>query len=221
MALHTFSDLRTVAFCPRQLYYARRDDDRSPPPEVERRRALAYRYEDLLDADDATLSTLPIALDPEPFRQSLRRTRRRIDRFEGLVDPPRRDVLLTGRECRGVVHKCLDDPPVPSLVSAGEPPERGVWEPQSIHAVAAAKALAWERERPVERAYVEYPTHGVVRSVAIDGRRKAQYREAIRTVESLGSPPPRLGDDAKCSACEYSEQCGVETRTLRSLLGFG
>ncbi|MCL9812244.1 CRISPR-associated protein Cas4 [Natranaeroarchaeum aerophilus] len=221
MALHAFSDLRRVAFCPRQLYYARRDEDRSPPPDVERRRALAYRYDELIDADNGTLSDLHIDISPLTFRRNLRRTRERIDRFDALVDPSHRDVLLTGRECRGVVHKCLDDPPVPSLVATGTPPKQGVWEPQSVHAVAAAKALAWERKRPVERAYVEYPTHGIVRSVSIDGRRKAQYRDAIRTVESLGTPPPRLQNDTKCSACEYSEQCGVETRTLRSLLGFG
>ncbi|MFC7212092.1 Dna2/Cas4 domain-containing protein [Natronoarchaeum sp. GCM10025321] len=221
MATHAFSDLRRAAFCPRQLYYARRDDDRAPPPDVERRRALAYRYDELIDASDATLETLPLAVDPSTFRRTLQRARSRVEDWQDLVDPPRRDVLLTGRECRGVVHKCLADPPVPSLVSTGAPPEQGVWQPQSVHAVAAAKALAWERERPVERAYVEYPTHGVVRSVPIDGRRKARYRETIRTIESLGSPPPRLQDDSKCSACEYSDQCGVETRTLRSLLGFG
>ncbi len=221
MALHAFSDLRRAAFCPRQLYYARRDDDRSPPPEVDRRRALAYRYDELLDADDPTIEAVPIDVSPPMFRRNLRRTRERIDRFDDLVDPSLRDVLLTGRDCRGVVHKCLDDPPVPSLVATGAPPEQGVWQPQSVHAVAAAKALAWERERPVERAYVEYPTHGIVRSVSIDGRRTAEYRNTIRTVESLGTPPPRLQNDTKCSGCEYSEQCGVETRTLRSLLGFG
>ena len=221
MAPHAFSDLRRVAFCPRQLYYARRDDDRSPPPEVQCRRTLAYRYDELIDAEDATISELPINVSPSVFRRNLHRSRERIGRFDALVDPPRRDVLLTGRECRGVVHKCLDDPPVPSIVSVGTPPEQGVWEPQSVHAVAAAKALAWEQEQPVEDAYVEYPTHGVIRSISIGGRRKAQYRDAIRTAESLGTPPPRLQNDTKCSACEYSEQCGVETRTLRSLLGFG
>lgn len=221
MTLHAFSDLRRVAFCPRQLYYARQDGDRSPPSEVKRQRDLAYRYEELIDADDAVLSECPIDLPPRAFRRNLRRTRDRIDRFDALVEPSRREVLLTGRECRGVVHKCLEDPPAPSLVATGTPPEQGVWEPQSVHAVAAAKALAWEGERTVEHAYIEYPTHGIVRSVSINGRRKAQYRDAIRTVESLGSPPPRLQNDTKCSACEYSEQCGVETRTLRSLLGFG
>lgn len=49
------------------------------------------------------------------------------------------------------------------MVFTGRPPEHGVWEPQSIRAVAAAKALSWEHERTVERAFVEYPAYGIVR----------------------------------------------------------
>ncbi|SNZ14878.1 CRISPR-associated exonuclease Cas4 [Natronoarchaeum philippinense] len=221
MSHHAFSDLRLAAYCPRKLYYARRDDDRTPPPEIERRRDLAVRYDDLLDADDAALDTEPIAVAPEQFRENLERTRRRLDDWDGLCDPAERDVLLTGRECRGVAHKLLADPPRPSIVSAGSPPEQGVWAPQSVHAVAAAKALAWERERPVERAYVEYPTHGVVRPVDLTVRRKAAYRQTIRTLESIDGPPARLRDDAKCDSCEYADDCGVRTRSLRSMLGFG
>ena len=104
-------------------------------------------------------------------------------------------------------------------MSPGTPPERGVWKPQGVASVAAAKALAYERERPVERAVVEYPAHAVVRTVRLTTRRKAAYRRVLRTVRSLDGPPPRLDDDAKCAACEYREECGVPTRTLASLLG--
>jgi len=218
---HAFSDLRLAAYCPRKLYYARRDDDRSPPAEVERRRELAFRYEELIAAADPDLADEPITVAPERFRENLRRARRRLDDWNDITDPADRDAFLTGRECRGVVHKLLDDPPRPSLIAAGSPPEQGVWEAQSVHAVAAAKAVAWEREQPVERAYVEYPAHGVVRPIDLTVRRKARYRKAIRTLESIDGPPPRLRDDAKCDSCEYAEQCGVRTRTLRSMLGFG
>ncbi|WP_256391457.1 CRISPR-associated protein Cas4 [Natronoarchaeum rubrum] len=220
MSRHAFSDLRLAAYCPRKLYYARREDDRSPPPEVERRRELAFRYEELTAAA-ADLTDEPIAVAPEKFRENLERARRRLDDWEDLRDPAERDVLLAGRECRGVVHKLLDNPPRPSLISAGSPPEQGVWDAQSVHAVAAAKALAWEREQPVERAYVEYPAHGVVRPIDLTVRRKARYRKAIRTLESIDGPPPRLRDDAKCDSCEYADECGVRTRSLRSMLGFG
>ena len=122
-------------------------------------------------------------------------------------------------DCRGVAHKLLAEPPRPVVVSPGRPPERGVWEPQSVRATAAAKALAWERGRPVERAIVEYPAHGVVRRLRLTTARKAAYRRALRTVRSLDGPPPRLDDDARCAACDYRTECGTKTASLRSRLG--
>jgi CRISPR-associated exonuclease Cas4 len=240
-----FADLRTAAYCPRKLYYRRREDDRSPPPAVERRRALAGRYPELVEAPTDALAALPLAVEPADYRRNLRRLRER-PLWEPLVDPLDRDRLLTGRDCRGIARKLVanpdsarsvagdptvadretdldrtDDRPspvLPVLVSAGEPPERGVWEPRSVHAVAAAKALAYERGHPVERALVEYPAVGVVRTVRLTTRRRARYRRALRTARSVDGPPPRIDDDAKCEACEYVEECGVRTRTLRSLL---
>ena len=77
-----------------------------------------------------------------------------LDAFEALCDPADRDVLLTGKDCRGIAHKIVEiDAPTPSLISAGSPPENGVWHPQTVHAVAAAKALAYERETPVELSF--------------------------------------------------------------------
>jgi CRISPR-associated exonuclease Cas4 len=213
-----FGDLRLAAYCPRKLYYARRDGDRGPPPETLERRELAFEYPDLLEAGPDALARRPIAVSPREFRSNLDRARD-MDAWDALADPAQRTTLLEGKDCRGIAHKVIDDPPRPSLVSAGRPPEQGVWEPQSVHAVAAAKALAYERERPVEQAYVEYPAHGIVRRVELTTRRKAQYRKTLRAVRSLDAPPPRLRDRSRCEPCEYREECGVRTRTLRSLLG--
>jgi CRISPR-associated exonuclease Cas4 len=213
-----FSDLRLAAYCPRKLYYARRDD-REPPPEVAEIRDLAFRYPESIDASDRRLTALPIDVDPAQYRDRLRELRRTRDDWAGIAHPPARDVSLAGRDCCGVAHKVLENPPRPSIVSTGSPPDRGVWEPQRVHAVAAAKALAWERERPVDRALVEYPAHGVVREVRLTTRQKAAYRRTLRTVRALDGPPPRLGDDAKCASCEYREECGVRTRTMATLLG--
>ncbi|WP_255169392.1 CRISPR-associated protein Cas4 [Natrononativus amylolyticus] len=221
MTLVTFSDLRTAAYCPRKCYYVRRDDDREPPPGVDRRRALATRYEALLEADDDELAAEPIALGPAAYRERLAESRRRLaaaDRWRPLCEPRERNVLAEGRHVRGVVHKVLTDPLEPSLVSTGKPPETGVWEPQSVHAVAAAKALAWEHETPVERAWLEYPAYGVIRAVPLTTRRKAIYRRTLRTVRELDGPPPRLGNRSKCRSCGYAAECGVRTRTLRSLI---
>lgn len=213
------SDLRTAAYCPRKLYYARQEDDRSPPPEVAEIRALASRYPDLMDATDAALRAEPIAVDPATYRRRLRALADRRDDWAALVDPAATDALLTGRDVRGIARKVLADPPRPVLVSPGEPPDNGVWAPQSVAAVALAKALAYEREASVERAVVEYPAHAVVRTVRLTTRKKAAYRRVLRTAREMDGPPPRVDDRGKCESCEYRRECGVPTRTLASLLG--
>ena len=230
----TFTDLSLAAYCPRQLYYARREDDRAPPPEAVARRNLAFRYPELRDADDGALEDEPVDLTPDAYRAALSRLARRDD-WDELVDPSGRMVRLDGKDCRGVAHKLLEGDeaassqdatadtestvPVPVIVSPGTPPEAGVWEPQRVRAVAAAKALSWERERRVERALVEYPASAAVREVRLTTRNKAAYRRTLRAVRGLDGPPPRLHNSAKCGACEYREGCGVRTRTVRSILG--
>ena len=217
-AVHAFTELATAAYCPRQLYYRRRDD--TDPPARDDRHELAFRYPELLTPGTA-LADEPVALDPAAYRSNLGRSRARLgrSRFRRLADPPGRDVRLEGKDARGVAHKLLETPLAPSLVVAGAPPETGVWEPHTVRAVAMAKALAWERERRVERAFVEYPTHGVVRELELTARRTGLYRRALRTVDGIDGPPPRVDNDSKCEACDYREECGVRTRSLRSLLG--
>lgn len=216
--MHAFRDVATAAYCPRKLYYRQRQPDHpETPPEVRKRRELAFQYERLL-ADETQLREAPIAVTPTQFRSRLSCVKARLDTWDQLVAPPERDVLLSGRECRGVAHKLLAGPTL-SLVFAGEPPDQGVWDPQSVRLVAAAKALAWERETPVERVFAEYPAYGVIREVSLSTRRKARYREAVRTADSIDGPPARVDNDAKCSPCEFGGECGTRTRSLRSLLG--
>ncbi|MFC5135665.1 MULTISPECIES: CRISPR-associated protein Cas4 [Haloferacaceae] len=216
-----FSDLAAAAYCPRQLYYRRREDDRDLPTEATERIDLADRYPELIDAPDSVLRRLPLRREPAAYRRNLSRLRER-DLYDRLVDPTETRAFLSGRECHGVVHKLLaavdGGPPTPVICSPGEPPERGVWEPQSVRAVAAAKALAWERERDVPRAVLEYPAVGVVREVRITTRRKAAYRRTVRAVRAIAGPPARVDDD-RCTTCEYREECGTGRRSLRSLLG--
>ena len=212
----TFGELATAAYCPRKLYYRVRDDDWSVPASVTDRRELAFRYHELLASDD--LAGEPIAVPPDEWRENLGRARDR-ECWSAVVDPEDRDLLVDGRRCRGIVHKVLDlGGPVPSVVSAGVAPDDGAWEPDTVRAVAAAKALSWEHETPVEQAIVEYPACGVVRPIDVTTRRKATYRRALRVVESLDGPPPRLRNRSKCEPCEFRGTCGVRTRTLGSLL---
>lgn len=217
-----FSDLARAAYCPRQLYYARRADDRNVPGEARARIDLAFRYPTLVDASDATLRRLPIRRSPAAYRRNLSRLRERAD-YERLTDPEHERVFRSGKDCHGTVHKVFaagtdSDPPVPTVVSPGEPPENGVWESQAVRAVAVAKAVAWEREREVPRALIEYPSVGTVREVQLTTRKKAAYRRALRAVHAIDGPPSRVDDD-RCSACDYRDRCGTGRRSFRSLLG--
>lgn len=215
--MEPFTEIATAAYCPRKLYYRRKNDDGTPPERIAAIRNLAFRYEELL-APGADLAKEPIAVTPSRYRSNLGGERARLDRWDELLDPAETRAYVEGKDANGIAHKLLSDPPVPVIVSPGEPPDRGVWKPQSVRATAAAKALSWERERPIEEAYIEYPAYGLVRRLRLTTRRKAAYRSALRTVESLDGPPPRLRDDARCQSCEYREECGTRTRSLRSRL---
>lgn len=224
-----FSDLASAAYCPRQLYYRRRDTV-SVPDDVTDVMNLAFRYPDLREMSADDLAEEPISIPAEKFTDNLDTLTDRPD-WDALADPPARDVFLAGKDCHGIAYKILsgvtddestsetDLPPVPVIVSPGEPHEHGVWGPQSVRAVAAAKALAWEREREIPRALVEYPAHATVRSVRLTVRKTADYRRALRTARGVDGPPPRLQNSPKCEPCPYRDQCGVETRSLRSRLG--
>lgn len=213
----TFRDVETAAYCPRKLYYRRREPYQPAPDRVQSVRAIACAYERHYESPQA-LHRAPLAVAPETFRRRIDAARERLDAWPELVDPLATDRFLEGKDARGVTHKVLADPLAPSLVFAGAPPDDGVWEPQSVRLVAAAKALAWEHERPVDVAFAEYPAHGVVRRVELTVRRTGAYRRALRVAESIDGPPERVASDAKCDPCEFADQCGVRTRSLGSML---
>lgn len=215
--MYAFTDIALAEYCPRKLYYRQRDEEYEPP-ERDGRFELAFRYPELFDSS-TKLRTEPIAVTPVTYRRNLGRSRARIGAFDALCEPSSREAFLTGRQARGIAHKIIEQPLAPSIVSTGDPPEMGVWSPQTVRAVAAAKALAWEHETAVERAFIEYSTHGVIREIELTARRVGMYRRALRTVASIDGPPPRTRNTSKCESCEYRAQCGVRTRSLRSLLG--
>lgn len=222
------SHLARAAYCPRQLYYARRDDDHAPPSEVDAVHELAFEYDGLQTATDRRLRERSLAVSPATYRSNLAALAERDD-YGRLVDPALRNVVLYGRDCHGVAHKVLESAgdgedapsPTPTVVSPGDPPPRGVWGPQRVRAVAVAKALAWERGREVPRALVEYPSHGVVRTVRLTTRNKSAYRRTLWTVRSMQGVPSRIRDEAKCDACDYRTTCGTKTRSLKTMLGLG
>jgi len=217
--MHTFREVETAAYCPRKLYYRRRSPEpEETPDQVRARRELAFEYDRLLE-DDAAIREAPIQVTPTQYRSRLGCLKAGLDDWDSLVEPADRNAFLAGRDCHGTAHKLLDcAPPSLSLAFAGEPPETGVWQPQSVRLVAGAKALAWEREESVERAFAEYPAYGVIREIEIDTRRTAAYREAVRIADAIDGPPARTDNRSKCEPCEFRANCGVKTRSLRSLL---
>lgn len=217
--MHSFRDIEAAAYCPRKLYYRRTTPEEEDIPDiVGKRREIAFQYEQLLTDGDA-LREAPLEVTPTQLRSRLGCARARLDRWDDLVDPDDSQVFLSGRECHGIAHKLLQSPPSLSLVFAGDPPDEGIWKPQSARLMAAAKALSWEEETAVDTVYAEYPAHGIIRQIDVDARRTAAYREAVRIADSIDGPPARTKNRSKCAPCEYQSQCGVKTRSLRSLLG--
>ncbi len=216
----TFRSVATAAYCARQLYYRRQDASDAPlRPLVRRRRDLAFRYDTLLAATDAVLADLPLAVSPTQFRSQLNCVRERLSEWPALVNPTAEYLGVEGEDCRGLVHKFMDGtPPSLSMVFTGSPPSSGVWHPQRVHVVAAATALSDQENDRVLQGFAEYPAHGIVRKVPLDRRRTAEYRRALRTTQPLDEPPARTANRSKCAPCEYSEICGVPTRSLRSRL---
>lgn len=217
----TFREVAVAAYCPRKLYYRRRacEQELGPPPRVRRIRELADRYPALL-ADDAALARAPIEPTPTQYRSRLGATKARLDAWTALCEPVDRDVLVDGEETRGRIHKLLPGPSL-SLVFAGAPPDNGVWHPQTVRLVAAARALADERDAPVDRVYAEYPAHGVIRRVDVDRRRRGAYHEALHTARTVDGPPARTSQRTKCQPCEFTDRCGVRTTSLLSRLAPG
>lgn len=211
------ADLALAAYCPRKLYYARQTD-RSPPDEYEAALRLSRQYDTFLSGR-VDPPAADLELDPAPYCNRLEAARAASPRWAALTDPDRTEVFLAGKDVHGRAAKVLSDPPEPVIVSPGAPPPDGVWQPQTVRAVGAAKALAWEESTPVERAVVEYPRHGVIRSVPLTTRRTAAYRRTLRVVQSMDGPPPRVSEDSKCESCRFADQCGTRTRSLTSLLG--
>jgi hypothetical protein len=83
---------------PGELYYQRRStDDPETPGEVEAKRQVAFRHEQLL-ADDDALRSAPVEVTLTQYRSRLGCVRARLGAdWERLVDPVERAVLLSGR----------------------------------------------------------------------------------------------------------------------------
>lgn len=208
----TFSELAQAAYCLRKLHHNRVDGweathDGTTPDR------LSHRYDELLDC---RVPEEALDLDPATVAANLERTRERFpDAWPSLRSPAETGVFLRSRVCRGYANKVLDtDPPVPTFASSGHPPSEGVWRPHAVRAVAIGLALAWDRGQAIERVFVEYPAHGMVRQVPLSERRQATYQRVLRAVDRMSESPPRTEDASKCRRCEYEDRCGSRSSFL-------
>jgi len=189
-AVIPFSDLARAAYCPRQLYYARRaDDDRNVPGEARARIDLAFRYPTLVDASDATLRRLPIRRSPAAYRRNLSRLRERAD-YERLTDPEHERVFRSGKDCHGRSTRCSRLERTPTLRS-----------PPSSHRANRLRTASGSRRRsgpsPSPRR-----SHG---SASVRYRARSSSTRAsvpfARSSSRLGRRPPTGG------------RCGLFTRS--------
>ena len=105
MTKQSFSDVALAAYCPRKLYYRRREGRHDRPPEVAALRDVAFQYEAALaPGGEEILAEAPIAITPTQVRSNLGRAKARLDAWDALVDPSGKEVFLEGREVRGIAH---------------------------------------------------------------------------------------------------------------------
>lgn len=169
--MYAASDLSVAAYCPRQLYY-RRDDDCEVPPSVAARRELAFEYERLLAADDASLSARPRSIGRTSGALGSASTAGTRSSTRPIGTASSQAGSGEGSRARSSTTRS------PPRISARIATRAGRLE-TPLRAIALAKALSWEHEVAVETAFVKYPTHGIVREIALTTRRKAAYRDAV------------------------------------------
>ncbi|MEI8003350.1 MAG: Dna2/Cas4 domain-containing protein [Methanothrix sp.] len=99
----------------------------------------------------------------------------------------------------------------PCIIRTGKAPEDGIWKRDRLMLAGYALLLGEKHKTHINQGLVEYPRHGLVRSVeihSVDRARVLRIRDRIRQIKE-GRLPDRP-EDAPCQACEAREIC--ETR---------
>jgi CRISPR-associated exonuclease Cas4 len=222
------SQVRSAVYCGRQAYYnSRREACHVPSPETRVLREVAYLYPTLVESPDGAVrrasetAGVRVSLDLGDAAQRLCETRNdRPSVWEDVARPDREERYVEGERLRGTVEKLSfgEEGVTVSVVKTGEPPARGVWNSERVEAAAVRRLASTVGD--VNRVVVEYPRTGAVRELNIGKDDKHALDRALETLEEIeeGVPPARTDDRAKCEPCEFSEECGVETRSLLTRL---
>jgi CRISPR-associated exonuclease Cas4 len=222
------SRVRNAVYCGRQAYYeSRREACHIPSPETRLLREVAYLYPTVVGSPDDAVrraretAGVDVSLDLTDVSDALREVRDgRPSVWNAVARPDREERYVEGERLRGTVDKLSfgEEGVTVSLVKTGEPPARGVWSSERVEATAVNRLASTVGE--VERVVVEYPRVGALREVEIGRDDERALGRALETLEYIedGVPPARTDDRSKCEPCDFTEECGVETRSLLTRL---
>ncbi len=101
---------------------------------------------------------------------------------------------------------------VPSIIKTGNMPDTGIWKSDRIQLTAYSILVEEKYNLLVEKGFVEYARHGIVRPVIIkrhDRRKVFQIRDRIKKIQE-GLMPERP-QDAPCIRCGFTGICDVKS----------
>ncbi|MFP4189079.1 MAG: Dna2/Cas4 domain-containing protein [Halobacteriales archaeon] len=222
------SQVRNAVYCGRQAYYeSQREACRLPSPETRVLRELAYVYPTVVESPDEAVrhacevAGVEVEIDVSDTSEKLAEVRdKRPSVWDDIARPDREERYVESDRLRGTVDKLSfgEDGVTVSVVKTGEPPARGVWSSARIEAAAVRRLVSARHD--VRRVVVEYPRVGAVREVEVGRDDERALGRALEKLEDIkeGVPPARTDNRAKCESCEFSDECGVETRSLLTRL---
>ena len=222
------SQVRSAVYCGRQAYYkSQRELCHVPSPETRVLREVAYLYPEVIESPDDAVrracetAGVDVKFDLSDVAERLRETRNdRPSVWEDVARPDREERYVENERLRGTVDKLSfgEEGVTVSVVKTGEPPARGVWNSERIEAAAVRRLALTVGD--VNRVVIEYPRTGSVREVNVGKDDENALDRALEALEEIedGVPPARTDDRAKCKPCEFSDECGVETRSLLTRL---
>jgi len=225
--MYHVSEVRNAVYCGRQAYYeSRRDACRVPSPETRVLREVAYLYPTVIESPDDALERacktagVEVSLDLSETAKALAEERDEKPRvWDAVAYPDREERYIEGGRLCGTVNKLsFDEGVVVSVVKTGEPPRNGVWKSERVEAAAVRRLVGASHD--VSGVVVEYPRVGKLRRVEVGRDDERALERALETLDEIeeGVPPARTDNRGKCEACDFIEECGVETRSLLTRL---
>jgi len=224
------SEVRNAVYCGRQAYYeSRRDACRIPSPETRVLRELAHTYPTLVESPEKALATaceiagVDVELNLSDASEGLSEERENNEElWDVAAHPDREERYYESNRLCGTVDKrsFTEDGVFVSKVKTGTPPPNGVWSSDRVEATAVERLVSSTTGDEVAYVVVEYPRAGALRRVEPGKDDERALENALETLEEIqdGIPPSRTDNRSKCEACDFREECGVETRSILTRL---